>query len=70
MPIQLIYELAVPPTRLREVHELFARDYLPAARERGMTFAGAYITRRSSSTTRRRHWCCSSHCLMPMRCGR
>ena len=44
MPIQLIYELAVPPTRLREVHELFARDYLPAALERGMTYAGAYIT--------------------------
>ena len=44
MPIQLIYELAVPPTRLREVHELFASDYLPAARERGMNYAGAYIT--------------------------
>ena len=44
MPIQLIYELAVPPTRLREVHDLFTTDYLPAARERGMTFAGAYIT--------------------------
>jgi hypothetical protein len=44
VPIQLIYELAVPPTRLREVHELFARDYLPATRERGMTYAGAYIT--------------------------
>ncbi|MEO5839100.1 MAG: hypothetical protein ABIQ73_28830 [Acidimicrobiales bacterium] len=44
MPIQLIYELVVPPTRLREVHELFAADYLPAAIERGMNFAGAYIT--------------------------
>jgi len=44
VPIQLIYELAVPPTRLREVHELFVTDYLPAARERGMAFAGAYIT--------------------------
>jgi hypothetical protein len=44
VPIQLIYELAVPPTRLREVHQLFATDYLPAAGERGMTFAGAYIT--------------------------
>ena len=44
MPIQLTYELTVPPTRLREVHQLFATDYLPAARERGMTFGGAYIT--------------------------
>jgi hypothetical protein len=42
--IQLIYELAVPPTRLAEVHQLFADRYLPAARERGMTFAGAHIT--------------------------
>ncbi|MEO8694480.1 MAG: hypothetical protein ABI658_13240 [Acidimicrobiales bacterium] len=44
MPIQLIYELVVPPTRLREVHALFAADYLPAARERGMHYAGAYLT--------------------------
>ena len=44
MPIQLTYELSVPPTRLREVHDLFTTDYLPAALERGMTFAGAYIT--------------------------
>jgi hypothetical protein len=43
MPIQLIYELAVPPTRLRDVHDLFVTDYLPAARERGMSYAGAYI---------------------------
>jgi hypothetical protein len=26
------------------VHELFATGYLPAALERGMTYAGAYIT--------------------------
>jgi len=44
MPIQLHYELAVPPAHLREVHQLFTNAYLPAARERGMTFAGAYIT--------------------------
>ena len=44
MAIQLIYELAVPPTRLREVHRLFSTDYVPAARERGMTFHGAHIT--------------------------
>ena len=44
MAIQLIYELTVPATHLREVHRLFATDYLPATRERGMTFAGAYIT--------------------------
>ena len=44
MPIQLIYELAVPPTRLREVHDLFTDSYLPAARDRGMSFDGAYIT--------------------------
>ena len=44
MTIQLIYELAVPPTRLRDVHDLFTESYLPAARERGMTFDGARIT--------------------------
>ena len=44
MTIQLTYELSVPPTRLREVQALFATDYLPAARKRGMTFAGAFIT--------------------------
>jgi hypothetical protein len=44
MPIRLIYELAVPPTRLREVHQLFTTDYLPEATERGMTFDGAHIT--------------------------
>jgi hypothetical protein len=44
MSIQLIYELVVPPTRLHEVHALFTADYLPAARERGMHYAGAYLT--------------------------
>ena len=44
MSIQLIYELAVPPTRMAEVHQLFADRYLPEASERGMNFTGAYIT--------------------------
>jgi len=44
MSIQLIYELAVPPTRIDEVHRLFADHYLPAASERGMAFEGAYIS--------------------------
>jgi hypothetical protein len=44
MAIRLIYELEVPPNRLREVHELFTNDYLPGAVERGMTFDGAHIT--------------------------
>lgn len=44
MSIRLIYELSVPPGRLREVHELFTTAYLPAANERGMVFDGAHIT--------------------------
>lgn len=44
MAIQLTYELDVPPGRLDEVHDLFVRDYLPGAHERGMQYVGALIT--------------------------
>lgn len=44
MPIELIYELDVPPGRLDEVKRLFFERYLPASAERGMHFAGAFIT--------------------------